>query len=325
MADAPIKLETLQGALEQKRVPAKRVHAHASASRWSRLIVDWLTPLVALGFTRQLNQPDIGPPPTDMNARVLHDDFRDMWEAEIAKAAAAGGKKPSLFRMVFRYVRREWALLAFYYLLQIVLMFLVPMLLGVLIMSFESPDSSTGVLGVLDNTDRWIISAMFFVLPVISGLLLAHHNAGMDKIGLKLRTAISFAVYNKSLRLNSASRQDTSVGQVVNIMSNDANRFEFFMQFANNIWAAPIMIVAGFWLIYQMVGVAMFSAAAVVLVLIPMMSVAFRAVFKLRMSILVQTDVRLKLVNELLGGIRIVKYYGWEKVRPAVSRPSNTH
>ena len=40
-------------------------------------------------------------------------------------------------------------------------------------------------------------------------------------------------LYRKSLRLSNAARQESSVGQIVNLMSNDANRFPEFSMFVS--------------------------------------------------------------------------------------------
>ena len=41
-------------------------------------------------------------------------------------------------------------------------------------------------------------------------------------------------LYRKSLRLSNAARQESSVGQIVNLMSNDANRFPEFSMFVSH-------------------------------------------------------------------------------------------
>ena len=41
-------------------------------------------------------------------------------------------------------------------------------------------------------------------------------------------------LYRKSLRLSNGARQESSVGQIVNLMSNDANRFPEFSMFVSH-------------------------------------------------------------------------------------------
>ena len=46
------------------------------------------------------------------------------------------------------------------------------------------------------------------------------------RIGMRMRTACCSLMFQKSLRLSRASVNQTAVGQIVNIMSNDVNRMD---------------------------------------------------------------------------------------------------
>eukprot|EP00957_Ditylum_brightwellii_P144265 10991195-Ditylum_brightwellii.AAC.1 len=43
------------------------------------------------------------------------------------------------------------------------------------------------------------------------------------------KTAVSVAVYNKSLRLANSERQSTTLGELVNLMQVDASKIELFI------------------------------------------------------------------------------------------------
>ena len=53
----------------------------------------------------------------------------------------------------------------------------------------------------------------------------------ISTLGVKQRAVVMTLLYQKSLRLSNAARQSSSVGQIVNLMSNDANRFAEFSMF----------------------------------------------------------------------------------------------
>lgn len=44
-------------------------------------------------------------------------------------------------------------------------------------------------------------------------------------VGYRIRTGLISAIYKKSLRISSAAKKDTTVGEIVNLMSVDAQRF----------------------------------------------------------------------------------------------------
>lgn len=44
-------------------------------------------------------------------------------------------------------------------------------------------------------------------------------------VGFRIRSGLISAIYRKSLRISSAAKKDTTVGEIVNLMSVDAQRF----------------------------------------------------------------------------------------------------
>ena len=57
----------------------------------------------------------------------------------------------------------------------------------------------------------------------------------------------------------------------------------------------------------------MFSGLAVMILAIPLNMVIANFTKKFQMAQMKAKDERVKLMNEILGGIKILKLYGWEK------------
>jgi ABC-type multidrug transport system fused ATPase/permease subunit len=120
-------------------------------------------------------------------------------------------------------------------------------------------------------------------------------------------------VYRHALKLTSASRQGVSTGEVVNLFSNDALKVEQFMRFVSYIIVAPIQIAVCMWLIYLQVGDAMFVGVAFMMFIIPIQAVLMGNLFKMQKRFIGLTDKRVNIMNEILTGIRVVKFYSWEE------------
>ena len=58
----------------------------------------------------------------------------------------------------------------------------------------------------------------------------------MFVVGMNLRTCLISTIYRKALRMNSASKKDSTVGEIVNLMSVDAQRFMDLIPYLNMLW-----------------------------------------------------------------------------------------
>ena len=81
----------------------------------------------------------------------------------------------------------------------------------------------------------------------------------------------------------------------------------------NNVVVAPFQILLALALAYQQVGVVMFIGLGFIVVLIPIKGFILVALNTIRRKKVEVTDGRVKLINEILGGIRVIKYYAWEQ------------
>ena len=151
-----------------------------------------------------------------------------------------------------------------------------------------------------------------FCAPALGSLLAVHSNNVMAHVGLQMRNSLIDAIYRKSLRLSPAARQSASTGQIVNMFSADTRQLQAFLFFLNNCVAAPFQIVAALVLIYYQVGYSMFVGVAMMIVIAPLNVGFFQTMAALRRKKLFITDSRVNLMNEILAGIRIIKYYAWE-------------
>ena len=66
------------------------------------------------------------------------------------------------------------------------------------------------------------------------------------------------------------------------------------------------------YMMYRELGVAIFSGVAVFIVALPVTAMIARKQKKYQFSLMKQKDKRMKMVNETLGGMKVIKLYGWE-------------
>lgn len=96
------------------------------------------------------------------------------------------------------------------------------------------------------------------------------------------------------------------------MFSDDTSQIRAFLFFLNNSIGAPLQIGTCLYLIYRQVGVATFVGLGYTIFTLPISGITFGLVFKMRVLKMKDTDARVKLMNEVMNGIRIIKYYAWE-------------
>ncbi len=131
-------------------------------------------------------------------------------------------------------------------------------------------------------------------------------------LSIQIRSAVISLIYRKSLRLSNSARKQFTVGEVTNFMSIDAQRIVDTFPYVNQIWTAPFTIGLAICFLYQEVGVGAFAALGVLVLLLPVNLWSSRMTQRLQDEQLVNKDLRIKLLNEVLAGIKALKLYAWE-------------
>ncbi|KAI1798261.1 multidrug resistance-associated ABC transporter [Ganoderma leucocontextum] len=120
--------------------------------------------------------------------------------------------------------------------------------------------------------------------------------------GLSIRTSLIGAIFRKSLRLSGRARLEHSVGQITTMISADTVRLEHNVFLVHNLWIAPIQIALGIGLLIR----------NMLLLGGPMEFILAQVMFTQRKKGVILTDQRVRMTNEVLSGIRLIKYFAWE-------------
>lgn len=135
----------------------------------------------------------------------------------------------------------------------------------------------------------------------------------MTVLGTRIRSCLMSAIYRKSLALSTAARKNTTVGEIVNLMSVDAQRFMDMLPWFNFLISGPFQIAIAICLLWFELGIAVLGGLAVMIALIPInasVSIYMKRYQTKQMSL---KDERIKSMNEILSGIKVLKLYAWEK------------
>ena len=106
--------------------------------------------------------------------------------------------------------------------------------------------------------------------------ILTHHNYffSVRYTGMKLRVASCSLLYRKALKLSNTALGQTTVGQMVNLLSNDVNRFDQTFLQLHQLWAGPLQLVIITVLLYQKIGPSALVGATLLILVVPLQSIS---------------------------------------------------
>ncbi|KAJ6660858.1 hypothetical protein lerEdw1_017015, partial [Lerista edwardsae] len=278
----------------------------SDANFCSRLFFWWLNPLLVIGYKRKLEEDDMYKILSEDSSKVLGEDLQGFWDKEVQKAKKEG-RVPHLTKAIILCYWKPYLALGFFTLIEETLKVVQPIFLGNIIGYFEKVGSSA------DLTYAYISAAALSVCTLI--LAITHHLYfyHVQRAGMKLRVAMCHMIYRKALRLSNTALTKTTTGQIVNLLSNDVNKFDQVTIFLHFLWAGPLQAIAVTALLWYEIGPSCLAGMAVLIILLPLQTCIGRLFSSLRSRTAAFTDARIRTMNEVITGMRIIKMYAWEK------------
>lgn len=129
--------------------------------------------------------------------------------------------------------------------------------------------------------------------------------------GVLLRAGLITAIYNKALTLSTHARDIHPSGKLVDHISTDISRIDFACQFFHIGWTAPIQLIICLVILLVNLGPSTLAGFAVFLIVMPIQIRLMRFVPLFRQKATVFTDTRTKLLQELLPGTKMIKFFSW--------------
>ncbi|TKR66774.1 hypothetical protein L596_023016 [Steinernema carpocapsae] len=316
-----------------------------SASFLNRQSFWWFNVMVALGKKKPLEFSDLFNLKPEMTAKVMDEGWEKMWneamkdyrrkqrtfndsKAYVSLAdsqtpllntkkssygstvnvnAPSDSEKPAPPSIVWRlFLLCKWDFLGgtFVKVWSDILQFANPILLNQLISFTEDP-----------NAPWWqgiSFAVGIFLASELRSIFLNNYFYCMFRAGVRIQSILTTAVYRKTLRLSNSARRDKTVGEIVNLMAIDVERFQMITPQVQQYWSSPFQIILALTLLWQTVGAAAFSGVAIMLLVIPVNFTVSIVVKKWQVMQMRLKDERVKMTNEVLNGIKVVKLYAWE-------------
>uniref|UniRef100_A0AC11B080 Uncharacterized protein n=1 Tax=Ovis aries TaxID=9940 RepID=A0AC11B080_SHEEP len=268
----------------------------------------WLNPLFKIGHEQKLKQDDMYSVLPEDRSQHLGEELQGHWDQEV-KTAQKDAREPSLTKAIVKCYWKSCLVLGIFTFLEEGTRVVQPIFLGKMVSYIENYNSSDSA--ALHEAYGYAagLSACVLVWAVLHHLYFYH----IQRAGMRLRVAMCHMIYRKSLHLSSSAMGKTTTGQIVNLMSNDVNRFDQVTVFLHYLWMGPLQAVAVTALLWMEIGMSCLAGMAVLIILLLLQSCFGMLFSSLRSKTAALTDDRIRIISEVITGIRTVKMNAWEK------------
>uniref|UniRef100_A0ABI7WFU9 Multidrug resistance-associated protein 1-like n=1 Tax=Felis catus TaxID=9685 RepID=A0ABI7WFU9_FELCA len=304
---------------DYERVPegpeAQKCNPEKSASFFSRMTYSWFSRIILLGYKKPLEREDLFELNESDSSYIVCPIFEKQWRKEVLRNQErqeikasfhkeARARKPSLLYALWNTFKFVLIQVALFKVFADILSFTSPLIMKQMIIFCEHRQDF-GWRG-------YGYALALFVVVFLQTLILQQYQRFNMLTSAKIKTAVIGLIYKKALLLSNVSRKRFSTGEVINLMSADAQQLMDLTANLNLLWSAPLQILMAVSLLWQELGPAVLAGTAVLVLVIPINALVATRVKKLKKSQTKNKDKQIKLLNEILHGIKILKLYAWE-------------
>ncbi|KAF9162294.1 hypothetical protein DFQ26_003685 [Actinomortierella ambigua] len=272
------------------------------ANIFSIISFSWVSPLMRKGYSNPLTMNDLWQLRKVDQSHEASGHFERTWNKELTK------KHPNLVRAIAKAFGRPFYVAGVWKGVNDTLSFIQPILLKEMlrfVMSYKTDEPQPLYRG-------YTIAFLMFICALSQTAVLHRYFHLCFRVGMHVRSGLVTAIYQKSLRLSNASRQQFTVGEIVNHMSIDSQRVQDLVSYLHIVWSGLFQITMAMVLLYQTMGWAIFAGVLVMILMIPINAKLSGIMRGFQQKQMKNKDMRIKLMNEILNGIRVIKLYAWE-------------
>ena len=245
-----------------------------------------MNPLFNLGLKRPLEQEDMYKPVDSKRAMEWSNKLDQVWKAQVEKANATN-KEPKLFNALWALLFKELLLLGGIGVISDLASNMAPLLIKAFVDFVGSVNEPVW--------KGYAYGGGLFFLQIASTVLQAQFFQSVLTMSLMVRAGL----YNS--------------GKVTNVMTTDVSRIEGFVVTGNNCWTAPLQILVITIMLCFLLGPSALVGIGLLIISGPFQKRLMLRLQTIRKEVAPVTDSRVKFTQEIIEGIRVLKYFTWER------------
>eukprot|EP00936_MAST-01D_sp_MAST-1D-sp1_P000713 g713.t1 len=224
-------------------------------------------------------------------------------------ARAWDRERPSFFYALARAFGPYFACTGLYKLLNDIVVFINPMLISALVNFIENSESNPGE----SKMTGYGYAAAMLAAATVESLAMGQYFFRGYRLGYRVRSSIAQAVFSKAMRLTFESRRSFGVGAIVSYMQIDSDKIANAVPYLHLAWSAPLQLAIALYLLQAQVGPSAFAGLGILIALMPVNTWVAKKQMAYTKSVMEARDKRVKLMNEIVQGVRVVKLCAWEQ------------
>ncbi|RHY18017.1 hypothetical protein DYB25_006716 [Aphanomyces astaci] len=282
-------------------------HPLETANLFSFVGVNWMGPLMSKGSKSTLVEENIWPLPHFDTSANQSKSFESHWAEQLELDS------PNLALALFRTFKPRIIGSFLLYILSGAILMVQPIMIKSMLQyltRYDQPNFTTS-LGV---TNGYALAALLTLLTFVSVTVGDFGQFLTNRLGCNAKIILMDNVFRKILRMSGHAKKTMTTGEIVTMASVDADRL--FFGFMLGYWTliSPLMLLAVFILIgNELDWVSGLVGGLFMLLFLYFGFVSGKHVGQIRRHVLGVQSERVKLTNEVLQGIRVVKLYAWEE------------
>jgi hypothetical protein len=274
------------------------------ASFPSKLSFSWINPLLILGYSKPLALEDIPSLVSEDEANFAYQKFSHAWDS-LSREMGLNNRRNLVIWAIAKVYFKENIFIAICAFIRTIAVVVAPLLLYAFVNYSNSNES---------NLDEGLsIVGCLVVVKVVESLSQRHWFFDSRRSGMRMRSALMVAVYQKQLKLSSLGRRRHSTGEIVNYIAVDAYRMGEFPWWFHSTWNFTLQLFLAIGVLFGVVGLGALPGL-VPLLICGLLNVPFAQMLqKCQSQLMIAQDARLRSTSEVLNNMKIIKLQSWEE------------
>ncbi|ONI15615.1 hypothetical protein PRUPE_3G051600 [Prunus persica] len=240
----------------------------------SKLTFSWINPLLNLGSSKTLALEDIPSLVSEDEANLAYQKFAHAWDS-LSREKSSSSSGNLALRAIAKVYMKENIWIAFCAFLRTISVVVSPLILYAFV-NYSNSDKESLSEGI--TTVGCLI-----LTKLVECLSQRHWFFDSRRSGMKMRSGLIAAIYQKQLKLSSLGRRRHSAGEIVNYIAVDASRMGEFPWWFHSTWSYALNYSS------------------------------LLAIQKFQSQFMIAQDERLRATSEILNSMKIIKLQSWEE------------